>query len=61
MERAGDWVVIHFDRDGTESQSTVVTERSGPLKGKRVVRGRENDCLDYYRDDAGSENPEESD
>jgi DNA uptake protein ComE-like DNA-binding protein len=56
MEKVGDWVVIHFDRDGIENQCTVVTERSGPLEGRRVVRGREQECLDYYRDAAGNQN-----
>jgi hypothetical protein len=37
----GDWVVIYFERDGREGQCTVVTERSGPRAGQRVVRGRE--------------------
>jgi hypothetical protein len=50
MGRIKDWVVIHYDRDGIENQCTVVTERSGPLKGRRVVRGREQECLDYYKD-----------
>jgi hypothetical protein len=49
MERVKDWVVIHYDRDGIENQCTVVTERSGPLKGQRVVRGREQECFDYYK------------
>ena len=39
-----DWVVIYFERDGHEDQCTVVTERSGPLAGQRVVRGREAEC-----------------
>ncbi|HEX6386313.1 MAG TPA: helix-hairpin-helix domain-containing protein, partial [Anaerolineae bacterium] len=43
-----DWVVIYYDRDGREEQSTVVTETSGPLKGKRVVRGRERESRQYY-------------
>jgi hypothetical protein len=38
-----DWVVIFFDRDGDERQCTVVTERHGPLQGRRVVRGRERE------------------
>ncbi|MEE8468244.1 MAG: helix-hairpin-helix domain-containing protein [Planctomycetota bacterium] len=39
-----DWVVIHFERDGREGQATVVTETHGPLRGQRVVRGREEQC-----------------
>jgi len=49
LERTHDWVVIYFhsDRDG-EAQRTVVTESQGALKGRRVVRGREQDCLEFY-------------
>jgi len=39
-----DWVVIYYERDGDEDQCTVVTERSGALAGRRVVRGREAEC-----------------
>ena len=39
----GDWVVIYFERDGREGQCTVVTERTGPRAGGRVVRGREDE------------------
>jgi hypothetical protein len=38
-----DWVVIYFERDGSEGQCTVVTERTGPRAGTRVVRGREEE------------------
>ena len=48
LNKVHDWVVIYFDRDGEESQCTVVTETHGPLAGKRVVRGREAECLQYY-------------
>lgn len=47
-----DWVVIYYRPDGkgqdTERQNTVVTETGGPLVGKRVVRGREDECRRYY-------------
>jgi len=39
-----DWVILYFERDGHEDQCTVVTERHGPLAGRRVVRGREAEC-----------------
>jgi len=39
-----DWVVIYYERDGDEGQCTVVTEPWGPLRGQRVVRGREEEC-----------------
>lgn len=48
LNKVHDWVVIYFDRDGEESQCTVVTETHGPLEGKRVVRGREAECRTYY-------------
>lgn len=43
LGRVRDWVVIYFERDGHEGQCTVVTEYRGPLTGKRVVRGREEE------------------
>jgi hypothetical protein len=47
--RVGDWVVIYFHTDDqSEGQRTVVTETRGPLEGKRVVRGRESECHDFY-------------
>lgn len=48
LNKVHDWVVIYFDRDGEESQCTVVTETHGPLAGQRVVRGREAECRKYY-------------
>ena len=44
-----DWVVVYFyDGDETERQRTVVTETRGALTGRRVVRGREAECLHHY-------------
>jgi len=50
LGRTGDWVVIYYEQDGEEDQCTVVTEHRGPLAGRRVVRGLEQACRDYYRD-----------
>jgi DNA polymerase (family X) len=50
LEKTDDWVVIYFVRGGNEGQRTVVTATNGPLKGKRVVRGREQDSQQYYED-----------
>ena len=48
MEKTRDWVVIYYDgRDG-ERQCTVITSQRGPLIGKRIVRGREIESLEYY-------------
>ena len=55
LGRTGDWVVLYFHSDdGPEGQRTVVTETSGPLKGRRVVRGREGDCAGHYREPAAT-------
>jgi hypothetical protein len=43
-----DWVVVFHESPQVEGQCTVVTERRGPLVGKRVVRGREAECELYY-------------
>jgi putative hydrolase len=40
--------VIYFDDSTTSGQRTVVTESRGDLRGRRVVRGREDECRDYY-------------
>jgi len=57
LDRNFDWVVIYFyDDDDHEGQHTVVTETHGELRGRRVVRGREAECRDYYANgDGGSE------
>lgn len=43
-----DWVVIYRDDHGGSGQWTVVTARYGSLHGKRIVRGREQECETYY-------------
>jgi len=49
LGRTHDWVVLYFyDGDHVERQNTVVTERSGELAGRRVVRGREEECQSHY-------------
>jgi DNA polymerase (family X) len=48
LGRTNDWVVIYYERNGEEQQNTVVTEFRGPLKGKRVVRGRDADNKKHY-------------
>ncbi len=48
LGKTNDWVVVYFTRTGTEEQCTVVTEQRGPLKGKRVIRGREEECAEHY-------------
>ncbi len=49
LGRTHDWVVIYFyDDHHREGQHTVVTETHGSLRGRRVVRGRESECLRFY-------------
>ena len=51
LQRTRDWVVVFFHfSDGPESQRTIVTQRAGMLAGKRVVRGREDECARYYEE-----------
>ena len=44
-----DWVVLYCDDGRGERQWTVITSQRGSLRGKRVVRGREAECLTYYQ------------
>jgi hypothetical protein len=54
LGKTGDWVVIYHHADGEpEAQCTVVSETRGPLEGRRVVRGREGDCVAYYAETTG--------
>lgn len=46
LGKTADWVIVFYASDHqNEDQFTVVTETNGPLKGQRVVRGREQECL----------------
>ncbi|HVB31292.1 MAG TPA: helix-hairpin-helix domain-containing protein [Gemmatimonadaceae bacterium] len=48
LARTHDWLVLYYDgRDG-EHQCTIVTAPKGPLRGRRVVRGRERECMAHY-------------
>lgn len=53
---AGPRVEELLDVDHEEGQHTVVTETSGPLKGRRVVDGREAECRDFYETTPASTN-----
>jgi DNA polymerase (family 10) len=48
LGKTRDWVVVYYERDGHENQCTVVTEHHGPLIGRRIIRGRERECLAFY-------------
>jgi putative hydrolase len=54
LDRTRDWVVVYYyDDEHHEGQHTVVTETRGPLKGRRVVRGRESECRSVYLSNQG--------
>lgn len=49
LGRTRDWVVIYYHHDHEpEAQCTVVTEHAGPLRGLRVIRGRERESGEAY-------------
>lgn len=50
LHRERDWVVLYWDGNQRERQCTIVTSKFGRLKGLRIVRGREAECEEYYRE-----------
>ena len=51
LGKVSDWVIIYFHADnGGEAQRTIVTETRGVLARRRVVRGREPECLSLYEE-----------
>jgi len=52
LGRTDDWVVVFAERDGEETQATIVTETRGRLSGQRVVRGREGESRRHHLDRA---------
>jgi len=48
LGRTRDWVVIYYQSDGRAGQCTVVTAAFGPLRDRRVVRGREPESEAHY-------------
>ncbi len=49
LNRTDDWVVIHRDDDEVDGQWTIITSQYGALRGRRIVRGREDECAQHYR------------
>ena len=43
-----DWVVLYSDHGTGENRHTAITADFGPLRGRRVVAGREDECLALY-------------
>ena len=48
LGRDSDWVVIYYHDPDGEHQYTAVTAQRGPLAGRRIVRGREAQCVLHY-------------
>jgi DNA polymerase (family 10) len=43
-----DWVVVRRDDKPDGGRWTVITARFPKLKGRRIVRGREKECVEHY-------------
>lgn len=52
LGKTDDWVVVYYEKGKGENQCTVVTESRGAMKGRRIIRGRENECAQFYETSA---------
>jgi putative hydrolase len=52
LGKTNDWVVLYSDDAAGEGRHTVITAGSGPLRGERVVAGREAECTAMYDPEA---------
>lgn len=43
-----DWVVVFRDDPESHGRWTLITSQFGKLRGWRIVRGREDECEEYY-------------
>jgi DNA polymerase (family X) len=48
LGKTQDWVILYYDGGAGERQSTLITSQFGVLKEKRIVRGREEECVQHY-------------
>lgn len=48
LGKTRDWVILYFDEGDGERQHTVITAQRDPMKGRRIVRGREPECEAHY-------------
>jgi hypothetical protein len=60
LGKTREWVVLYHDGGQGERPYTVITAAHGPLAGRRIVRGREAECIEYYRRATGSHRPNAS-
>jgi hypothetical protein len=61
LGKTNDWVILYADGGYGKRLCTIVTATHGPLHGRRVIRGREPECLAYYRQEGQPPPPSESD
>jgi putative hydrolase len=45
--------VVYRDEQDGDGQWTVITSQYGAARGKRIIRGREAECRDYYMQPEG--------
>jgi hypothetical protein len=48
LGRTNDWVILYYDGRNGERQCTIVTAHHDPMRGMRLVRGREEECAVHY-------------
>ena len=53
LDALRDWVVIYRTAHAGGGQWTAMTSRFGPLTGRRIIRGLERECEEYYGRDSG--------
>lgn len=46
--KTADWVVLYHDDGSGERLHTAITAMHEPLRGRRVIAGRERECEEYY-------------
>ncbi|MEK7267873.1 MAG: helix-hairpin-helix domain-containing protein [Nitrospirota bacterium] len=56
LGKTHDWVILYYDAGNGERQCTVITAQRAPLKDKRIVRGREAECVAYYQTQEAKKN-----
>jgi len=48
LGKTRDWVVLYCEDGPRAHQWTIITSAFGPLRGRRIVRGRERECAARY-------------
>lgn len=48
LGKTNDWVVLYLEGGNGHRQFTIITSTMGPMKGRRIVRGHEEQSRQYY-------------